>query len=1059
MAFFSFFALISFAIAKPAFAAGTWTVQTSGTTQNLMGVKFIDANTGWAVGGTSAPAILKTANGGTNWNAQSAPGPQNLMGVDAWDMNNALISGYGGVVNRTTNGGSNWSNVYYAGSGILRTIDYTDASTVYIGGTDNGNYARYIKSTNSGANWSGISSPGADNYAMRFIDANTGWATHATIQKTTNGGASWVNQLTFPGYLGMGMDVIDANTVYVVGQTGAGYGFVYKTTNGGISWNNITPGGANAPVYRAVDFVDANTGWIVGNNGTIYMTVDGGASWIQQTSGTINTLYGISAVDANTAWAVGINGTIVKYGGDINAPVYGSSSVSVSSQNWNPNGVNTYNITATVTETDSGFASAADGQHFAILTIINKDGENAGSSNTDPKDGGYFVWNPTGYDTGFTKNQMACTGAGGYAGMHAVVWGYDKNDLVGCGTTIISGTLQKGTVAVTWTVRPTIAMLELADNDISLYSQDVAGNTLGWINNQINFVTDRTSPVGGTVSNPNLSNSLFSVSVNPGVDFLSGMSTANADYLLETQSAVLSGGFCGAYGSFVDAEVNETYNATVYSFAGVSDNCYKFRYTVKDKAGNSATWVGLNATEVDLINPDTAISSVVDGDNVPIPNGGSTGSPDVTAIFFGIDNVGVVGYECSLDGSVYSSCVSPATYNSLALGFHTFNVQALDAAGNVDPTPASWNWTVADVTPPDTFIDSAVDGALAPIANGGSTGSDAATFAFSGTDNVAVTGFECSLDGTMFSACSSPVAYSALAVGAHSIQVRALDAAGNIDPTPAVWNWTVAPLSQAFFQVTFLRHRVQTGTNPGSVKEPVVGARVNVYNETPGSCAATIGVRPQNYEAILNNCVSDASGITDSAGKSSVGVIAGDYVLIAKDCLADGSCSAPYSGVATGKQGQIISAGQTINIPLQVIVRGNGTAVPAKTTVKTGSLLYIIEPEYIEWTNTQELYPFVFDAPDGAWDVTVSITPPEGFVADYQDLSTLVNNDYKVLQFTLTDIGSCWECGTDVVLTILHNGKIIKEKHHIDTAMSANFAKFKKLDIDDLKKKGVRIEN
>ena len=43
-----------------------------------------------------------------------------------------------------------------------------------------------------------------------------------------------------------------------------------------------------------------------------------------------------------------------------------------------------------------------------------------------------------------------------------------------------------------------------------------------------------------------------------------------------------------------------------------------------------------------------------------------------------------------------------------------FTVAAVDGVGNVDPTPASLTWTV-DTTPPDTTIDSAIDGNNNPV--------------------------------------------------------------------------------------------------------------------------------------------------------------------------------------------------------------------------------------------------------------------------------------------------------------------------------------------------------
>lgn len=107
-------------------------------------------------------------------------------------------------------------------------------------------------------------------------------------------------------------------------------------------------------------------------------------------------------------------------------------------------------------------------------------------------------------------------------------------------------------------------------------------------------------------------------------------------------------------------------------------------------------------------------------------------------------------------------------------------------------TPAEWyTWigvfhnascSSGDVTPPDTTIDT----------NPGSViHSHSATFAFSGTDNAAVGSFECSLDGSAFATCTSPLTYNNLSIGAHHFEVRAVDTSGNVDPTPASFDFTV----------------------------------------------------------------------------------------------------------------------------------------------------------------------------------------------------------------------------------------------------------------------------
>src|SRR5439155_21547129 len=117
-------------------------------------------------------------------------------------------------------------------------------------------------------------------------------------------------------------------------------------------------------------------------------------------------------------------------------------------------------------------------------------------------------------------------------------------------------------------------------------------------------------------------------------------------------------------------------------------------------------------------------------------------------------------------------------------------VRAVDAAGNVDPTPASFSWAV--LPPIDTSITSGPSGL---------TASTSATFAFSST-YMNVT-YECSLDGAAFVACANPVTFAPLAQGAHSLRVRAVAMTAEIDTTPAMAAWTIDTLSPMAPVITY----------------------------------------------------------------------------------------------------------------------------------------------------------------------------------------------------------------------------------------------------------------
>ena len=103
----------------------------------------------------------------------------------------------------------------------------------------------------------------------------------------------------------LGVYFTDNNTGTVVGNDGA----ILRTTDGGQNWTPQTSGTINQ--LRAVWFADANTGTVVGDLGTILRTTDGGQTWVSQTSGVSEILLGVSfsrSFQWNSSWTTGHNG-------------------------------------------------------------------------------------------------------------------------------------------------------------------------------------------------------------------------------------------------------------------------------------------------------------------------------------------------------------------------------------------------------------------------------------------------------------------------------------------------------------------------------------------------------------------------------------------------------------------------------------------------------------------------------------------------------------------------------------------------------------------------------
>lgn len=285
----------------------------------LYDVCFTDGDTGTAVG--AGGTIIRTTDGGVTWTMQESGTEAVLRAVSFVDTYTGTTVGYDGTIVRTTDGGATWTAQESGTGNSLRDVSFVDANT----GTAVGSRRTIIRTVDGGASWIAQSPPSSAGYSfssVSFTDENTGtlvhfWAeefgyNYSTIHKTTDGGATWVEQTRIK-YVGLhDVTFTDENTGTVVGTPNRSVSTysIYRTTDGGATW---TPqGGTTGHQLRGVSFAGANTGTAVGDYGVVLHTTDGGDTWMPQKSSTGHQLFSVCFIDPVTGTAVGYHGTILR---------------------------------------------------------------------------------------------------------------------------------------------------------------------------------------------------------------------------------------------------------------------------------------------------------------------------------------------------------------------------------------------------------------------------------------------------------------------------------------------------------------------------------------------------------------------------------------------------------------------------------------------------------------------------------------------------------------------------------------------------------------------------
>jgi hypothetical protein len=250
---------------------------------------------------------------------------------------------------------------------------------------------------------------------------------------------------------------------------------------------------------------------------------------------------------------------------------------------------------------------------------------------------------------------------------------------------------------------------------------------------------DTEGPSGGYVTYRNgyYTTASVTIGLNAGTDGRSGLNTTHL--MLWRQSATLSAGSCGGYGTW--SVINSSVTNPAIDGTVVSGNCYKYMVQAFDNVYNNVNYTSANETKIDTSPPSCTLGSLaedsmfshVSGTTVYY-NSQGTGYWNVTATTAdsdsGINNVtfpaltGVTGSGSDTTTPYRSRDVSAYQYG----GSSTYSASASFTCYSNSGTSASGSYTVTrDITAPSSGFVTYRDGyyTQANVTIGLSAGTDA----------------------------------------------------------------------------------------------------------------------------------------------------------------------------------------------------------------------------------------------------------------------------------------------------------------------------------------------
>lgn len=295
-----------------------WERHPLNTLASLKDIFFLNENRGWIVGGNGV--IFSTLDGGKTWAPRDRFTTDDLVQIRFTDADNGWILCQRNIYNigreaisylrKTTDGGQTWEKIEFEGAGrerVTRLLFGKDGS-----GRAFGEGGIFYNLQDDGKTWK------RSHTAIHFLlldgaltDSSIGALVGAggTIMFTQDGGFTW-ERATLIGDADTRL-----NAVYFAGSKAGAWavgsgGKIFHSNGGARLWRQQAS--TVSADLNDVTFTSARDGWAVGESGVIVRTTDGGQTWSDVQSPVNHSLQRIFFTGGRL-WAVGFGGTVISY--------------------------------------------------------------------------------------------------------------------------------------------------------------------------------------------------------------------------------------------------------------------------------------------------------------------------------------------------------------------------------------------------------------------------------------------------------------------------------------------------------------------------------------------------------------------------------------------------------------------------------------------------------------------------------------------------------------------------------------------------------------------------